>query len=267
MPRASTRRAAALGSLALLAAGIAGAAPGAASTGAEGAISAAASPVPEEAAAPTALELARAALAEGRAAEAVELAGVVLAGAGAGEGAQVAEAVEVRNLALRAESDWQEGFRRDFLASAVDGAVLSDLRRGVPASITLAQAILESDWGRSAPGHNLFGMKGEGTAGSTSRRVVEYRDGHRSTRTAQFRAYTDRAESIADHSRLLAESPRYARARAAGDDVAAFARALQGTYASDPRYARKLLAIVERYDLGRFDWREPAVVASAAISR
>jgi hypothetical protein len=256
-------RAAALGALALLAAGLAGAVP--AGDGADFALD----PAPALAvAAPqlTLIERAREALAAGDFPAAIGLAEVAMVEAGS-EGGDLADAIALRNLALRAEGDWQEGFRRDFLASTVDGAVASDVRHGVPASITLAQAILESGWGRSAPGHNLFGMKGEGSAGSTWRRVVEYRHGKRTTRKAPFRAYGSVAESIEDHARLLATSPRYERARAAGEDVALYARALQGTYASDPRYARKLLDIVERYGLGRFDWEWPAAVASAAISR
>lgn len=165
------------------------------------------------------------------------------------------EVVAIRNRAVAWLVPFPAGFRGAFLATVVDGATFSDWRQGVPASITLAQAILESDWGRSAPGHNLFGLKGEGPAGSTVRRVVEYRGGKRRHRMASFRAYADAAGSLADHAAILARSRRYARARAAGDDVDAFARALQGTYATDPRYAQKLARLVASFDLGRFDWR------------
>lgn len=143
--------------------------------------------------------------------------------------------------------------RADFLGSVAGAATLSDWRYGVPASITIAQAILESGWGRSAPGHNLFGMKGEGPAGSTARRVVEYQRGRRVRRGAAFRLYNTAAESIADHGRVLGTSRHYARARAAGDDVEAFARALVGVYATDPRYAGKLARIIRDNDLTRFD--------------
>lgn len=164
------------------------------------------------------------------------------------------EAVSVRNRALTWVAPLPKGFRGDFLGTVVDGASFADWRDGVPASVTLAQAILESDWGRSAPGHNLFGLKGEGPAGSNVRRVVEYRGGRRRHKMAPFRAYHAPAEAMEDHARILSSSSRYARARAAGDDAEAYARALQGVYATDPRYAKKLGKIIAALDLGRFDW-------------
>lgn len=160
----------------------------------------------------------------------------------------------------RADTIWAlggapRGSQGAFLKRTAAGASLGDWQWGVPASVTLAQAILESDWGRSAPGNNLFGMKGTGPAGSTVGRVVEYRHGRRSTRLDSFRAYHDEAEALADHARILGSRARYARARKAGDDPRAFARALVGVYASDPRYAQKLDHLIGLFGLDRFDWR------------
>lgn len=170
------------------------------------------------------------------------------------------EAVAVRNAAVAWLTPFPTGFRGEFLASVVDGATFHDWMLGVPAAISLAQAVLESDWGRSAPGYNLFGLKGEGTAGSLKRRVVEYRRGRRIRVFAPFRAYDAPEESMLDHAEILARAPRYARARAASEDHAGYARALQGTYATDPRYARKLVRIIEGLGLGRFDWVQGAPV-------
>ncbi len=156
------------------------------------------------------------------------------------------------------------GGRGEFLAALAPGAMYSDVVYGVPACITLAQAVLESGWGRSAPAYNLFGMKGVGPAGSTERRVVEYSRGRRGHRVHPFRAYHSFAESMADHARALAGAERYAAARAVADDPAAYARALRGKYATDPRYDKKLMALVELYGLTRFDWApQPAAVADA----
>jgi flagellum-specific peptidoglycan hydrolase FlgJ len=164
------------------------------------------------------------------------------------------EALTLRTNLLLARTNVAEGFRLDFVRSVAEGASFSDWSLGVPASITLAQAILESDWGRSAPGNNLFGLKGVGPAGMTRRRVVEYHNGRRRVRTAAFRAYHDPIGSLLDHAKILAESRHYARARGAAEDPAAYAAALQGTYATDPRYASKLVALIDRYALDRFDW-------------
>jgi flagellum-specific peptidoglycan hydrolase FlgJ len=164
------------------------------------------------------------------------------------------DAVGVRNEALRALDPLPAGHRGAFLDRLVDEAVFVDWSTGVPASVTLAQAILESNWGRSAPGNNLFGMKGAGPAGSTSRRVIEWSGGRRRARTALFRAYETEAQSLADHARVLTESRRYARARGASWDASAYARALTGVYATDPRYHVKLGELSNGLRLSRFDW-------------
>ncbi|MBM4392304.1 MAG: glucosaminidase domain-containing protein [Deltaproteobacteria bacterium] len=167
----------------------------------------------------------------------------------------VREAATLRAEAATGLAAFPGGARGEFLRAIAPGAVVGDWQFGVPASITMAQAILESGWGRSAPGYNLFGMKGEGTAGSERRRVVEYSHGRRQVRTAPFRSYHSLAESMADHARVLGTSSRYALARAAGEDPRAFAEALEGRYATDPRYAEKLAALSELYGLEHLNWR------------
>lgn len=164
------------------------------------------------------------------------------------------ELLDARTALLLRDLPVAEGFRRSFIEQVVRGAVWSDWAHGVPASITIAQAVLESSWGRAAPGHNLFGIKGEGPAGSSARRVVEYRGKERIKRTAKFRAYEHVDQSLADHARILATSRHYTRAREVGEDPLRFAEALQGVYATDPRYARKLAGMIVGYDLARFDW-------------
>lgn len=164
------------------------------------------------------------------------------------------EALDLRTRVLLGDLPVPEGFRRTFVESVAAGATWSDWSQGVPASVTIAQAILESSWGRSAPGYNLFGLKGEGPAGSNKRRVVEYKGKKRKIRMANFRAYHHVDEALADHARILATSRHYARARAVAEEPARYLQALQGTYATDPRYAQKLTGMIERYDLARFDW-------------
>lgn len=215
------------------------------------------------------VELARAALAAGDPMHAVvaadhALSALKLAVQAGGLGASQAEAVATELLALRAEAIWAvqpppRGNQGAFLRRTVGGAMLGDWLHGVPASVTLAQAVLESNWGRSAPGHNLFGMKGKGPAGSTVRRVVEYRKGVRSVRQDPFRAYHSEAEAMADHARLLGTRPRYKKAISAGEDRRKFARALVGVYASDPRYATKLDKLIVGLRLDRFDWAQTAL--------
>lgn len=172
--------------------------------------------------------------------------------------AAAARLITARNRAIHALHPLTEDRKGDFLAAVADGAVYSDWAWGVPSSVTLAQAILESDWGRSAPGNNLFGIKGEGPAGSTTRRVVEYRGGRRGHKMAAFRAYENMGQSVIDHGTLLGQGRRYARARAGGEAPEAWAKALTGTYATDPRYAGKLLTVIDARELRRFDWESPS---------
>lgn len=123
---------------------------------------------------------------------------------------------------------------------------------GVSARALVAQAALETGWGRRLVGrgggvtsHNLFGIKaGASWAGAKMTAAThEYVDGVRRMERAAFRAYGSAADSFADYARLLG-SGRYAQARGTGDDTHRFASALQRAgYATDPSYANKITAI------------------------
>ena len=143
-----------------------------------------------------------------------------------------------------------------FISQIAPGAFAAQQRYGVPASVTIAQAIDESDWGRSslaAQDHNLFGIKGTGPAGSVALPTQEYVDGQWETITASFRVYHNIAESISDHAELLATDSVYQRAMADRAVPDAFANDLTGVYATDPEYGANLIAIMRLYNLYRFD--------------
>ena len=69
----------------------------------------------------------------------------------------------------------------------------------------------------------------------------------------RFRKFPDLATAFDEHGRLLATGRSYAPARAVRHDGRAFARALQGRYATDPDYAAHLIALIDAHDLTRFD--------------
>ncbi len=116
---------------------------------------------------------------------------------------------------------------------------------GVPVEGVLAQAALESGWGRSAPGGNLFGIKSHGQPGGTVQATTEYVGGQPVQESASFRSYADPAASVADYAEFLRTNPRYAGVLGAGD-VETFARGLQSAgYATDPQYAGKLIATAQ----------------------
>jgi flagellar protein FlgJ len=149
-----------------------------------------------------------------------------------------------------------------FIARVARGARLGARRYRVPASVTIAQAIHESGWGRSMltrRDHNYFGIKCFGTPGPIAVGCRAYRTTEcgagRCWRTrARFRAYRGPAGSMADHGRFLATSPRYRRAFRYWRDPDRFARAIhRAGYATGPHYARRVIRIMRRYDLYRYD--------------
>jgi flagellar protein FlgJ len=121
---------------------------------------------------------------------------------------------------------------------------------GLPADVLLAQAGLETGWGRSQPraangepSHNLFGIKaGKGWTGSSAlATTTEYVAGAVVRTVDRFRAYASYTDAFADFGRLISGNPRYAEALSHAGDPQAYARALQrGGYATDPHYAEKL---------------------------
>jgi flagellum-specific peptidoglycan hydrolase FlgJ len=143
-----------------------------------------------------------------------------------------------------------------FISMVAPGAMAAQQRFGVPAAVTIAQAIEESAWGRSglaANYHNLFGIKGSGPAGSVSLPTSEFQGGKWVTIDAPFRVYHNDAESIADHAELLATSGYYTRAMADRSVPDAFANDLTGVYATDPDYGANLIALMKLYNLYQFN--------------
>jgi flagellum-specific peptidoglycan hydrolase FlgJ len=150
--------------------------------------------------------------------------------------------------------------QEQFIASIGEAAIVSHERTGVPASVTISQAILESFWGSSRlarEGNNYFGIKAQtrtGSAGVIWFDVWEVIGGRNVMQRQPFRAYNSIADSFVDHGRFFLENGRYAAAMAARGDAKQFAREIaRGGYATDPAYASKLIALMDRYNLYRFD--------------
>jgi flagellum-specific peptidoglycan hydrolase FlgJ len=157
--------------------------------------------------------------------------------------------------------------QRAFIAGLVPGAVAAQQKYGVPASVTIAQAIDESGWGSSslaAQYHNLFGIKGAGPAGSVTFPTQEFEGGAWVTIDAQFAAYHNDAESIAGHAQLLATSGYYTKAMADRANPDAFANDLTGVYATDPGYGANLIALMKTYNLYQYDTAPATATASTA---
>lgn len=127
---------------------------------------------------------------------------------------------------------------------------------GIPAKFMLAQAALESGWGRreikhadGSHSHNVFGVKAsKGWRGPVAEvMTTEYVGGVAQRRVEKFRAYGSYAEAFADYARLLTHSPRYKTVVASASDAVGFAQGLQRAgYATDPLYADKLRRMIAR---------------------
>lgn len=151
-------------------------------------------------------------------------------------------------FATASDSTPQEGY----IAKYSGIAVKEMQRSGVPASITLAQGMLESRYGLSklaAEGKNHFGIKCHSDwKGKTM---------HQDDDAAQecFRVYSSDAQSFRDHSDFLRYRDRYKPLfELAPTDYKGWAHGLKKAgYATDPQYADKLIKLIEDYKLYRFD--------------
>lgn len=145
--------------------------------------------------------------------------------------------------------------KEDFVRKMWPHAQRAASALGVDPNALVAQAALETGWGRSVPTHgggsssfNLFGMKaGSSWEGATANvPTLEFEDGVAVRKVERFRAYDSPADSFNDYARLIGNNPRYEHARGAGGDVTTFAAALQdGGYATDPNYAQKIVAVAD----------------------
>jgi flagellar protein FlgJ len=140
---------------------------------------------------------------------------------------------------------------REFIEAMRPHAEAAARAIGVPADLLLAQAGLETGWGKSQPrtgsgetSHNMFGIKaGKSWSGATTlAATTEYVAGALVRTVDRFRSYKSYTEAFADFGALIAGNARYADAMKNVADPLAYAKALQrGGYATDPNYADKLV--------------------------
>lgn len=146
-----------------------------------------------------------------------------------------------------------------FLATIVPQAQQSQRDTGISAAAIIAQAALESSWGRSgltAKANNLFGIKASAawTGATVGMPTKEFTGGQWVTVPAKWRAYPDWHASINDHARFLFTNPRYRPALAVRSEPEPFCVQLQSCgYATDPNYADLLISIIHGRKLDQYD--------------
>jgi hypothetical protein len=152
--------------------------------------------------------------------------------------------------------------RGRFIRWAAEYARASRREYRVPVSVTIAQAINESGWGRSAlstEGNAYFGIKCFGTPGPIATGCRPYNtrecdDEDCFATRGTFRVYLRPTDSFMDHGRFLSVNSRYRRAFDHTDDPNRFARAIhRAGYATDPSYSDMLIDLMREYNLYRFD--------------
>lgn len=146
--------------------------------------------------------------------------------------------------------------RRAFIDKIGKMAAADMKKTGILASLTIAQAIFESGWGKSGltvNANNLFGIKGSYNGASYTCKTQEWDGAKYITITAAFRKYPSWAESVADHSALFLRLDRYANLRGCTDYKKACQYVREDGYATDPKYTEKLIQAIEQYGLTAYD--------------
>lgn len=148
-------------------------------------------------------------------------------------------------------------FSSESFLATIKPMVIKDMQEsGILASLTAAQAFIESNKGNSGltqKGNNLFGMKGAYKGQSVVMATTEYYNGIKTTVNAAFRKYPSWQESISDHSALFNRSARYANLRGLKDYKLACQYVRQDGYATSPTYTSTLIKTIETYRLWTWD--------------
>lgn len=132
-------------------------------------------------------------------------------------------------------------------------AVKYSKQSGLPASLILAQAALETGWGRRAPNNNFFGIKARpGDPGSVRLPTMEYRGGVPKMEQHSFTTYASPEASFAGYVRFMKENQRYKNVFGK-DPYKAAEEVAKAGYATSPSYASMLKNMMKSYDLTEYD--------------
>ena len=171
------------------------------------------------------------------------------------EGAGSPQATPAEQMTSSGRYDWNPVDQQEFVSGLLPFAREVEKELGVSHKAVLAQAALESGWGRHAIRRsdgsntfNLFGIKADAswTGDRVATKTLEFDDGVGRRTTESFRAYGSMGEAARDYADFIRNNPRYSQAIENGSDPHAYARELQRAgYATDPDYAKKIGDILE----------------------
>ncbi len=146
--------------------------------------------------------------------------------------------------------------KADFLSLATAAALKSSRVSELPPGVTVAQAALESAWGKSQlarEARNYFGIKAHGAHPWIELPTTEFRNGALVRVQARFARYASTDECFTDRDALIRRGAPYREACACADRPHEFIHALAAHWATDPAYAEKLLATYRANALDELD--------------
>lgn len=125
---------------------------------------------------------------------------------------------------------------------------------GLRASVCIAQAIIESDWGRKAiGGYNVFGRKWAPGKGAYVEKVTtEYKGGKPVVVKDKFRVYNSYDEALYSYCELMTHAP-YQNVKPKYSNLDAYVQEVARVYCTDPNYAKKVINVIKMNNLARFD--------------
>jgi flagellum-specific peptidoglycan hydrolase FlgJ len=151
-------------------------------------------------------------------------------------------------------------FQDKFIGTVLQGAVKNYDECKIYPSVTIAQAILESGWGKSDKAvkyNNLFGIKADKNWKGKKVQLIskEWSGGKMKNVTSNWRVYNSLEESIIDHGKFLYTRPWYANAGIfkARNYVEQISAIKKGGYCTDPSYVTKVCTIINKYSLWKYD--------------
>jgi flagellar protein FlgJ len=156
--------------------------------------------------------------------------------------------------------------KEEFIAAATAAAQASSATSGFPPGVTVAQAALESAWGNSQlarVANNYFGIKAHANSAWVTLPTYEYRAGRKRLMLAKFARYASMLECFADRDQHVLRLPCYAEACRVAKEPVAFIKGLAKFWATDPKYADKLLLTYNNHRLFKLD--EPFVFGKSSI--
>lgn len=157
--------------------------------------------------------------------------------------------------------------KQKFINLIKGGAISAQQKYGICASMTMAQAILETGWGEHAPGNNMFGIKWTPRCGYDKQLLItkEFLKGTMRTIKDYFRSYNSLSDSVYDHAMFLVQNSRYKNLLGVKDYKVACRLIKEDGYATDPNYTQQLIQLIEENNLNKFDNIQPAAPQSQSF--